>query len=131
SLRPGPNRGTLPPEARMSDDAIKPVAVFTQIDTPNRRPGCWWVAELVDGSGHGTVPLAVAYLTDFRDAPHMVEMGMGVVLDFVMVPDHYRRRGFGTRLVEECEARFPGLTLTDSVSEAGEGFLEALEARPD
>jgi len=96
-------------------------ATFEQCDPPGRRAGICWRAELYDADGVLTYPVAIAYLTDFRGA------GLGVIVDFTLVPDHLRRLGYATRLLRECEARWPDLGLTDAISDAGEGLLDSLE----
>lgn len=95
-------------------------AHFTQSDAPGREPGRRWVAELVDATGFCTVPFAVAWLTDYRPM-------LPVTLDFILVPDLYRRMGYASRLVRDCEVNWPGMLLTDPISPAGEGLAESLE----
>lgn len=100
-----------------------PVATFRPLDPPppGRMPGICWVAELCDPSGNTPYPLAVAWLSDFR------RVGPGVILDFILVPDHLRRRGHATALIAACRERWPDLLLTDAVSPAGDGLLASLE----
>jgi GNAT superfamily N-acetyltransferase len=100
-------------------DAI--VATFGQHDAPGRRPGIGWRAELHEPDSELPFPLAVAWLSDYRTA------GLGVVVDFILVPDHLRRRGYATRLIRECRDRWPDLALTDAISAEGKGLLRSLE----
>lgn len=98
------------------------IVVFTQIDAPGRRPGCHWQASLyLDDHGRLTYPAAIAWISDFSDAPTPL-----VSLDFVLVADHFRRKGYATALIRECELRWPDIWLTDPISEAGEALLESI-----
>lgn len=102
------------------EEVIQTAASFHQVDAPGREPGMRWVAELVEASGMATVPLCVAWLTDWHPIGP-------VCLDFVIVPfPEDRRRGYGTRLVAACRQRWPGLDYTDPVTPEGEGFYASL-----
>jgi hypothetical protein len=104
----------------MGGDRIDVVFTAAQVDAPARTPGLRWVAELVDATGHRTVPLCVAWLTDYRPV-------MPMCLDFLIVPfEDDRRLGYGTRMVDECRARWPGLISTDPCTREGEGFHATL-----
>lgn len=102
--------------------------VFHQIDLPNSSPGRRWQAQLFDPEagalGHTPYPQAIAWLSDYTDSPLAC-----VLLDFVLVPDQFRRRGYASQLIAACEARWPNLELTEAISEAGEGLLASLEAK--
>jgi hypothetical protein len=104
----------------------EPSTTFTQIDLPAARPGIRWQAQLFDpvagAFGHTPYPQAIAWLSDYSDS----ELAC-VMLDFVLVPDQFRRCGYATKLIAACEARWPNLELTEAISEAGEGLLGALE----
>jgi GNAT superfamily N-acetyltransferase len=96
---------------------------FRQIDGPPRwMDGIHWQAELHDDEagalGELPYPVAVAWLTDFRGTAMDC-----VLMDFVLVPDHFRRRGYATKLIGACAERWPELRLTEAISEAGEGLL--------
>ena len=95
------------------------VAHFTQVDAPGRRPGVRWMAELVDPTGWHTSPYAVAWLTDARPA-------LGMSLDFILVPDDCRRRGYATKLVRACLERWPDLVPTGPISPEGEALAASL-----
>lgn len=107
----------------MSD--LNYVPFFCQYDPPGREPRLCWVAELREETGMATVPVAVAYLTDMRSS--VPELGLGVCLDFIWVPDHARRFGHATRLIRACEARWPDLVLTEAISLAGQRLLDSLD----
>lgn len=80
---------------------------FVPLDLPGLEPGIHWQASLFDSKagalGSLPYPVAVAWLTDFEATPLDC-----VVLDFILVPDQFRRRGYaisdaGERLVESLE----------------------------
>lgn len=100
-------------------------ALFRQIDGgPGWTAGLHWQAELHDPDDHDErpYPVAIAWITDYpRDSP----VG-GPGLDYILVPDHLRRRGYATRLIAMCRIRFPGLWLTDGISHEGEALLRSL-----
>jgi hypothetical protein len=101
-----------------------PTAVFYQIDPPGRLPGVCWIASLYDYGDQPPFPLAVAWLTDLRGTDGSDPIGLGVSLDFILVPDHLRRAGHATALIQACEERWGGsLWLTDAISPEGEGLL--------
>lgn len=105
-----------------------PTIIFTQLDLPDAMPDIRWQAQLFDPTagvlGYTPFPQAIAWLTDFSASP--LEC---VMLDFILVPDQCRRRGYATQLIAACEERWPSLELTEAISEAGEGLLNKLEAK--
>lgn len=105
---------------------MTPHAFFVQLDPPGRVPGLCWQASLHAEDDNPPYPLAIAWLTDFRGGG---VPGLGVSLDFILVPDHCRRMGYATALVAACRDRWgEALWLTDAISESGKGLLEAIEA---
>lgn len=103
---------------------MQTVAVFTQVDPPGRRSGVHWVAQLYDASFDPLYyPLAIAWITDW---PAAGAADLGPSLDYILVPDHRRRRGHATALIAACRERFRGLWLTDPITESGEGLLDSL-----
>jgi hypothetical protein len=119
---PGTGRPCCGAPAAAGEDRLpgdRYVYVFRQLDDPGREPGVAWRAELHTDDDSPPFPLAAAYLSDFRAAP----VPLGMIVDYVWVPDHLRRRGHATRLIRACERRWPGLTLTGPISEAGEGLI--------
>lgn len=100
------------------------VVTFARCDPPGRMVGICWRAELHEPESELPMPLAVAYLSDYRDATAFRAM----LLDYVLVPDHLRRRGYASRLIAECRREWPGLILTDAISPEGEALLESVDA---
>lgn len=107
--------------------------IFRPIDgPPGWEPGNHAQAELHDlgdaAWGPPAHPVAIAWITLCNpvDGPRLLPP----VLDFVLVPDHCRRRGYATALIRACERRWPGLLLTDPISEAGEGLAGSLDPTP-
>lgn len=89
--------------------------------------GVHWQAELYDhGLGGGidgwlSHPVAVAWFTDWSD------YGLGVMLDYILVLDEHRRKGYGKALVRAIDERFGGkLFLSDPISEAGAALSESI-----
>jgi hypothetical protein len=108
---------------RSDDPALPLIFRVHQIDLPGRRNGVCWQAMLFDGPGQA-YPCAIAWLSDYR----YVAVPLGMVLDFIVVPDKLRRKGYAAQLVQRCRARWPELVLTDPISEAGAGLVERCEA---
>lgn len=108
------------------NDCIYPI--FRQIDGgPGWMDGIHWLAELHNPDagqipGDFPYPVALAWLAAFPD-----HTGMGTILDFILVPDQFRRQGYALRLIGECEKRWPDLHLTDAISPEGDALLTALE----
>ena len=98
-------------------------AIFRQVDgAPLRMDGVPWQAELWERGCERSYPLAMAWLSDYRGSLVM----NSVVLDFILVPDLERRRGYATRLITECEKRWPSLVLTDPISPEGTALTLSL-----
>jgi hypothetical protein len=102
----------------MSDPSLQFFA--RQVDPPGRHPGIAWVAELHSPAEQWRFPVAMAYVSDFRRA------GLGMFVEFSLVPDHLRRCGYATELVHRCLEQWPDLTMSDPISKAGAGLLGAL-----
>jgi hypothetical protein len=100
-------------------------ATFVEVEMPGMGPCPHWQALLFDRKagalGDLPYPVAVAWLTDFTGTTLDC-----VLLDFVIVPDHFRRRGYARTLIAECEARWPNLELTEAISEAGDALVDAI-----
>jgi GNAT superfamily N-acetyltransferase len=109
----------------MTNNSDRHIATFRRVEMPGM-DAPHWIAELYDREagvmGDLPYPSAIAWLTEFSPPT-----GMGTILDFIMVPDHLRRCGYATRLIQACEGRWPDLTLTEAISEAGDGLLKSLE----
>jgi hypothetical protein len=97
-----------------------PEVVFRQLDGPYWEPAAIWQVELHIGSDIG-YPAGLAWVWE---KPNTIVM---VRLEFVLVPDHFRRRGFATRLIEACRERWPDLVLSGPISEEGAALRESLQ----
>jgi hypothetical protein len=101
-------------------DPEGPELVVHQHPRPGPRGEVRWIAELYPAGAAAPCPVAVAWLTDLRPM-------VGMVLDFILVPDPYRRRGHASRLIRGCRERWPDLELGEATAEAGAGLLAAIE----
>lgn len=82
-------------------------------------PGNWieglhWYVEYHDDSADMAFPLGVAYVS------HAAAI---TCLDYILVADPHRRKDIGSALLDACCKRWPGIHITDAISEAGEGLL--------
>src|SRR4051794_8235846 len=83
---------------------------FRQVDGPYWKPGTIWQVELHAESRtghpsfHPRFPVALAWVSDDPYGPRPA-------LEFVLVPDHYRRRGLAKRIIAACRERWPDLRL--------------------
>ena len=75
---------------------------FAEDGTPHRRRG---------------FPVGIAFVIEVD--------GSGAQLNFVFVADQWRGRGYGKELLLAAQARWPGLTWTGAMDEAGAGLLKA------
>lgn len=92
-------------------------------NVPGRDGAKRFIAELVDATGFGLVPFAVATFVDLRGS--VLDF---VLIEFVMVPDWERRRGYGLKLVSAIHEHFGGnVAVTDAVTDAGEKLVDAYE----
>ena len=107
--------------------------IVRQIDGgPGWQPGIHWQAEFHDPAagvlGGLPYPCAVAWLTDYTESP--IKLGLTWSLDYILVPDQLRRRGYATRLIRACQVIFPGLELTEPINAMGDGLIASLEETP-
>jgi hypothetical protein len=105
-------------------------AIFRQVDGgPEWLDTLHWQVDLHDlDLGEPPYPVAVAWLSAYSTAlDDDLARKMGTTMDYILVPDHLRRRGYARRLVMECERRWPDLVLTEAISPGGEAFLDAME----
>jgi hypothetical protein len=84
-------------------------------------PGIAWTAELYSEDHETPYPVATAYLSDFSGSVLNC-----VMLDFILVPDQHRCRGYGKHLVKRCIERWPDLELTEAISDEGEALIDSL-----
>lgn len=92
--------------------------LFNEIDTPPNRLGDFSEAKLYDATGLAVMPLATAYIRHSLTGP---------IVEFILVPDRCRKKGYATKLLEYCFVQWPDLELTDGVSEAGEALVAKFE----
>ena len=85
---------------------------------PDWSPGLHWQVEYHDDASDCSRPLGIAWVTAAEGLDY---------LDYVLVCDDCRRRGIATALIAACRERWPGIRLTDSISEAGESLLASLD----
>jgi GNAT superfamily N-acetyltransferase len=91
----------------------------------NWKPGIHWLVEAHSSADDLSYPVGLAWVSDFFRAPIPI-----VSLDFILVPDHYRRLGVATALVRKCRERWPDIVLTEAISEGGEGLMRSLDRLP-
>ena len=87
--------------------------VIQPIDTPPGRCGQFSEAKLYDARGFAVMPFATAYLSHSLTGP---------TVEFILVPDQCRKRGYATKLLEFCFQKWPELQLTDGINEAGKAL---------
>jgi len=82
---------------------------------------CRWAVEyyLDDGTPW---PLGTAYVLTIDDC-----VPWPAVMDYILVADHIRRQGIGTALLTACRTRWPGIYLTDPISDAGAALLRRFQ----
>jgi GNAT superfamily N-acetyltransferase len=73
-----------------------------------------WYVEYWDDDNDSDFPLATAYVWEYQDGKERK-----AELSFIFTVDHERRQGIGTKLVRECEKRWPDIRLTDPISDGG------------
>ena len=101
--------------------------ILRQVDGgPGWLPGIHWQAELWStdiqwGPAH---PFAVVWLTDYRNA---AVSGMGVMVNYALTPDEFRRQGYARRLLAALDRHYGGeLNLGEAISPEGEALIESL-----
>lgn len=78
-----------------------------------------------DGQGY---PVGIAWVLEPLPMPDHT-FPPPAVLDFILVPDHYRRRGIARRLINACRERWAELVLTEAISEAGAALTAAVSGK--
>lgn len=86
-------------------------------------PGLHWQVEHHDDEYDMAFPTGIAWVS--AHTPEGEEPF--VYLDFLLVPDMYRREGIATEIVKACKERWPTIDLGEAISEEGEAFLNSLE----
>ena len=97
-------------------------AQFIQFDPPGRVKGITWMVNLFGHPEDHVFAFATAWVLVYP------ALRCDPIMEFILVPDQYRRRGHATRLIRACVKRWPNLVLTDAISPAGEGLLDRLIA---
>ena len=90
------------------------------ICTPPGRLGDFSEVKLYDATGFSVMPLATAYLRHSLTGP---------TVEFILVPDQCRKRGYATKLLEFCFQKWPDLQLTDGINEAGEALVAKFQRK--
>lgn len=90
---------------------------------PGRTPNIHWQVEYYpdDPQDDTAYPWGLAWVGLYP------ERFTGPTLLYVLVVDDYRRQGIAMRLIRACRERWPGLFLTEGVTEAGEALLAKLD----
>lgn len=79
-----------------------------------RSPDIMWYVEYWDDEEDSDFPLSTAYVWEYEDAgQRKAEMSL------VFTVDHKRRQGIATKLLAECEKRWPGIKMTEPISDSG------------
>jgi GNAT superfamily N-acetyltransferase len=110
--------------------------LFRRIDEPVPvywTPGIHWQVEAHVFGTEFPFPAGLCWVSDSSPLRPADWSGpeFPPVLDFILVADHFRRRGVARALVRTCRRRWPGLWLTDAVSTSGAAFLATLASRRD
>lgn len=90
---------------------------------PGWMPGANWQVEYYPDEGDWNdrgFPLGLAWVLE---TPFDPEWPYEAVVKFILVVDDERRKGIGLKLVRALQERWPGVMLTDPISEAGEALL--------
>lgn len=88
-----------------------------------RSPDIMWYVEYWDDENDYDFPLATAYVWEYQDGDNRK-----AELSFIFTLDHERRRGIATKLLAECEKRWPGIILTEPISGAGKALQASISA---
>lgn len=81
-------------------------------------PVTYWHVEAYSPEGN-QFPVGTAYVKS-------IEENQFAQLDFILVADHWRRQGFGTRLTRAIRERWPNAVSTGPIDNAGKGLLQSI-----
>ena len=84
-------------------------------------PGVHWRVECYADTGDLPFPVGTAWVSDYNPHQELVS------LDFILVPDHMRRKGIARILMNAIKQRWPKIHVTDAISASGLSFLFAME----
>ncbi len=85
-----------------------------------RSPDIMWYVEYWDDENDSDFPIATAYIWEYQDGIYRK-----AEMSFVFTIDQERRKGIATKLLAECEERWPGIRMTEPISEAGKALQSA------
>lgn len=89
-----------------------------------RSPDVMWYVEYWGDDKDSDFPLATAYVWEYQDGDvKRAEMS------FVITVDQERRKGIATKLMEECEERWPGIKSTATISDSGDALRNSRRRR--
>lgn len=80
-----------------------------------RSPDIMWYVEYWDDEVDNDFPVGTAYVWEYQDGTERK-----AEMSFVLVVDDERRKGIATKLLAECEKRWPDIQMTKPTSKAGE-----------
>jgi len=85
-----------------------------------RSPDIMWYVEYWDDDDCSDFPVGTAYVWEYQDGDERK-----AELCFVLTADQERRKGIATKLLNECEERWPGIQFTEPISKAGEALRDS------
>ena len=81
-----------------------------------------WYVEYWSDDECSDFPTSTAYVWEYQDGDERK-----AELCFVLTADQERRKGIATKLLAECEKRWPGIRLTDPISNEGKALMRIKE----
>lgn len=85
-----------------------------------RSPDIMWYVEYWDDDECSDFPIGTAYVWEYQDGQERKAQ-----LSFMLIADHERRKGIATKLLADCQKRWPGIHRTDPISDSGTAFRRA------
>lgn len=83
-----------------------------------------WQVELHRVGSELQYPAALAWVTEWGSNRHFGDV------EFILVPDNLRGRGYATRLLAACRKKWQKVVLTVAISEGGEALDRIMMERP-
>ena len=87
-----------------------------------RSPDVMWYVEYWDEDECSDFPTGTAYVWEYQDGDDRK-----AELCFVLTADQKRRTGIATKLLKECEERWPGIKLTEPITTGGTRLRASFE----